>query len=213
MIGQLYSTAENAPGSLAWRLKTRQLEAARQLGRCIGGIVIAAVFLIAAGDAFGLLFSNTDSAAPVGVYLVVSGEPKRGDLVAACLPIAIAQQGLARGYVRTGSCPGDAEPVGKIIGALPGIRFKWNGAGFLLTASASRGARWRNATAPAVRCGTCHGESTWLALIRSGCSASTIRGAGTRAISVQSRGRTCAANSNPLLLGKCDEQERKAQRQ
>ncbi len=120
MIGQLYSTAENAPGSLAWRLKTRQLEAARQLGRCIGGIVIAAVFLIAAGDAFGLLFSNTDSAAPVGVYLVVSGEPKRGDLVAACLPIAIAQQGLARGYVRTGSCPGDAEPVGKIIGALPG---------------------------------------------------------------------------------------------
>jgi len=120
MMSQLYSTAESAPGSLAWRLKTRQLEAARQLGRCIGGIVIAAVFLIAAGDAFGLLFSNTDSAAPVGVYLVVSGEPKRGDLVAACLPIAIAQQGLARGYVRTGSCPGDAEPVGKIIGALPG---------------------------------------------------------------------------------------------
>jgi conjugative transfer signal peptidase TraF len=120
MMSQLYSTAENAPGSPAWRLKTRQLEAAREMGRCIGGIVIAAVFLIAIGDAFGVLISNTDSAAPLGVYRVVSGEPKRGDLVAACLPIAISQEGLARGYLRTGACPGDAEPVGKIIGALPG---------------------------------------------------------------------------------------------
>jgi conjugative transfer signal peptidase TraF len=120
MMSQLYSTAENAPGSLARRLKTRQLEAAREMGRCIGGIVIVAVFLIAIGDAFGVLISNTDSAAPIGVYRVVSGEPKRGDLVAACLPIAISQQGLARGYLRTGACPGDAEPVGKIIGAVPG---------------------------------------------------------------------------------------------
>src|SRR5260370_172319 len=120
MMSQLYSTAENTPGSLAWRLKTRQLEAAREMGRCIGGIVIAAVFLITIGDAFGVLISNTDSAAPIGVYRVVSGEPKLGDLVAACLPIASSQQGLARGYLRTGACPGDAEPVGKIIGAVPG---------------------------------------------------------------------------------------------
>jgi conjugative transfer signal peptidase TraF len=41
-------------------------------------------------------------------------------LVAACLPIAIAQKGLARGYLRTGACAGNAEPVGKIVGALPG---------------------------------------------------------------------------------------------
>ena len=38
----------------------------------------------------------------------------------ACLPIAIAQEGLARGYLRTGACAGNAEPVGKIVGALPG---------------------------------------------------------------------------------------------
>ena len=120
MISKLYGTSENAPGSLARRVKTRQLEAARQLGRCIGGIVIAAVFLTAVGDACGLLVSNTDSAAPAGVYRIILGEPRRGDLVAACLPIEIAQHGLARGYQRTGSCPGDAEPVGKIIGALPG---------------------------------------------------------------------------------------------
>jgi conjugative transfer signal peptidase TraF len=120
MISQLYSTAESAPGSLAWRLKVRQLEAGRQLGRCVGGIVIATVVLIAIGDAFGLLLSNTDSAAPAGVYRVATSEMKRGDLVAACLPISIAQEGLARGYLRTGPCGGDAEPVGKVIGALPG---------------------------------------------------------------------------------------------
>jgi conjugative transfer signal peptidase TraF len=36
------------------------------------------------------------------------------------LPISIAQEGLARGYLRTGACAGNAEPVGKIVGALPG---------------------------------------------------------------------------------------------
>ncbi len=120
MIGQLYSTAENAPGSLAWRRKVRQLEAARQLGRCIGGIVIAAVLLIAVGDAFGLLISNTDSAAPAGVYRIVAHEIERGELVAACLPVPIAKEGLGRGYLRTGACAGNAEQVGKIVGALPG---------------------------------------------------------------------------------------------
>ena len=32
----------------------------------------------------------------------------------------IAQQGLSRGYLRTGPCAGNAELVGKIAGALPG---------------------------------------------------------------------------------------------
>jgi conjugative transfer signal peptidase TraF len=90
------------------------------MGRCVGGIIIAAAFLIGIGDAFGLLISNTDSAAPSGVYHIISGEPKRGDLVAVCLPITIAQQGLSHGYLRTGPCPCNAEPVGKILGALPG---------------------------------------------------------------------------------------------
>jgi len=54
------------------------------------------------------------------VYRVVSGNFKRGDLVAACLPIAIAQEGLAHGYLRTGACAGNAEPVGKIVCALAG---------------------------------------------------------------------------------------------
>jgi conjugative transfer signal peptidase TraF len=120
MSSTLYSTAENPAGSLSQRIHFQRLHGARGPIGTITGIAIAAAILIAVGDAFGVLISNTDSAAPAGVYRVVSGKFHRGDLVAACLPIWIAQQGLARGYLRTGACPGDAEPVGKIVGALPG---------------------------------------------------------------------------------------------
>jgi conjugative transfer signal peptidase TraF len=86
----------------------------------MAGIALAAAILIAVGEAFGVLISNTDSAAPAGVYRVVGHNVVRGDLVAACLPIAAAQLGLARGYLLTGGCAGDVEPVDKIVGALPG---------------------------------------------------------------------------------------------
>jgi len=120
MTSQQYSTAENAAGSLAQRVQFQRLEGARRPFAAMAGIAFAAAILIAAGEAFGVLISNTDSAALAGVYRVVGREINRGDLVAACLPIAIAQEGLARGYLRTGGCAGDAEPVDKIVGALPG---------------------------------------------------------------------------------------------
>jgi len=120
MTSQQYSTAESAAGSLAQRVQFQRLEGARGPLASMAGIAIAAAILIAAGEAFGVLISNTDSAAPAGVYRVIGREVARGDLVAACLPIAVAQTGLARGYLRTGGCPGNAEPVDKIVGALPG---------------------------------------------------------------------------------------------
>jgi len=120
MTSQQYSTAENAPGSLDQRVQFQRLEGARRPLAAMAGIAFAAAILIAAGEAFGVLISNTDSAAPAGVYRVVGREINRGDLVAACLPIAVAQAGLARGYLRTGGCAGDAEPVDKIVGAPPG---------------------------------------------------------------------------------------------
>jgi conjugative transfer signal peptidase TraF len=115
-----YGTAESRIGSLSWRLEIKRLQAARRAGQLLGGIVFAAALLIAIGDAFGLLIANTDSAAPVGLYRIVASDFGRGDLVAACLPIPVAQEGLARGYLHTGACPGGAEPVGKIAAALPG---------------------------------------------------------------------------------------------
>jgi conjugative transfer signal peptidase TraF len=120
MSSTLYSTAENPAGSLPQRVHFQRLEGVRRPVGTIVAIAVAAALVIAVGNAFGVLISNTDSAAPAGVYRIVSAKFQRGDLVAACLPIAIAQEGLARGYLRTGACAGNAEPVGKIIGALAG---------------------------------------------------------------------------------------------
>jgi conjugative transfer signal peptidase TraF len=120
MISTRHCTAENPMGSLAQRTHSQRLEGARGPIGTMVGIAMATALLVAAGNALGLLISNTGSAAPAGVYRVVSNRFTRGDLVAACLPVAIAQKGVARGYLRTGGCPGGAEPVGKIIGALPG---------------------------------------------------------------------------------------------
>jgi conjugative transfer signal peptidase TraF len=86
----------------------------------MAAIAFAAAILIAAGKASGIRISTTDSAAPAGVYRVVSHEVRRGELVVACLPITVAKLGLARGYLGSGDCPGNAEPVDKIVGALPG---------------------------------------------------------------------------------------------
>jgi conjugative transfer signal peptidase TraF len=120
MSSTLYSTAENPAGSLVQRIHFQQLEGARGPIGAMSGLAIVTALLIAVGNALGVLISNTDSAAPAGVYRVVAHEIERGELVAACVPIPIAQEGLARGYLRTGGCAGDAEPVGKIVGALPG---------------------------------------------------------------------------------------------
>jgi len=115
-----YHMVSGGFGSLRGRLALRRMGATRgPLGFLAAFAVILAV-LVAVGEAFGLLISNTDSAAPSGIYLVVSREVKRDETVAACLPLDIALQGLTRGYLRTGECLGNAEPVGKIAGALPG---------------------------------------------------------------------------------------------
>ena len=74
MSSTLYSTAENPAGSLAQRLHFQRLEGARGPIGAMAGIAIAAALLIAVGNAFGVLISNTDSAAPAGVYRVVAHE-------------------------------------------------------------------------------------------------------------------------------------------
>jgi conjugative transfer signal peptidase TraF len=107
-------------GSLGRRLALQRLQAARQPFGFLVGLGLFLAVLLAVGNALGLLISNTDSAAPAGIYRMVSLEVKRGDLVGASLPFDIAQQGLSRGYLQTGPCVGSAEPVWKIAGALPG---------------------------------------------------------------------------------------------
>jgi conjugative transfer signal peptidase TraF len=73
------------------------------------------------GRFLGLRISLTDSAVPAGIYRLAGGSPvERGQLVGACLTASIAQQGLARGYLSRGDCPGAAEPIAKVVLALPG---------------------------------------------------------------------------------------------
>ncbi len=72
-------------------------------------------------ELLGLRIGLTDSACPPGIYRMVKRAPSRGDLVLACLPDAIAQLGIARGYLLRGrGCRDGIEPVGKRLSALPG---------------------------------------------------------------------------------------------
>ncbi len=120
MLSRLYSTSENAAGSLSERVHFQQLEGARGALTALAAIAFGAAVLIAVGKASGIRIATTDSAAPAGVYRIAGHEVRRGELVAACLPASVAKYGVARGYLRAGDCPGGVEPVDKVIGALPG---------------------------------------------------------------------------------------------
>ena len=57
---------------------------------------------------------------PNGIYLRVSGVPKRGDYAATCLTPQIAQYGIVRGYLMRGSCVSGTVGILKIIKGVPG---------------------------------------------------------------------------------------------
>jgi len=118
---QRHSTVKSTLDQVVSRLQFERFRGARRPFFAMLGLVIAVAFLVAFGRLFGLRFSLTDSAAPAGIYRLVPGIPAyRGELVGACLPASIEDEGLARGYLSKGDCPGGAEPVAKVIGALPG---------------------------------------------------------------------------------------------
>jgi len=76
---------------------------------------------LAAGEAAGLRINATASM-PRGLWMVQAGEPvERGEVVAICPPNrADIRQAVRRGYIPSGSCPGDYEPLVKPIAAIPG---------------------------------------------------------------------------------------------
>lgn len=98
-----------------------RLRRARAPLLAMAALAIAAGAITLLGAVVGLRFTRTDSAAPAGLYRIVRRAPmRRGELILACLPRAIARIGLARGYLGAGACAGGAEPVAKLAGALPG---------------------------------------------------------------------------------------------
>ena len=172
--------APTRPGNPSSRRRSRRL-----LGPFVGfaTVVISAGFLIVSAHAFHLRICFTDSAAPAGVYRLIAAPAGRGDLVAACLPAAIAQTGLTRGYLREGDCPAGAEPVAKQIGALFGDVIELEPDRVSINGICSLTAGPRRRTAEAGSCLMWCGARTASPLARSGCSVSTTRAAGMRATS------------------------------
>src|ERR1700733_11369783 len=86
----------------------------------LAGMLVLMGNLIALGWIFQLRILLTESSAPAGIYHLVAVPPAHGELVLACLPPAVARTGLTRGYLQRGDCPAKAEPIAKVIGAIPG---------------------------------------------------------------------------------------------
>ena len=94
--------------------------ACRTLAVCAGGATILTA--LAAAYAAGLRINTTPSM-PRGVWTIVSARtaPKRGDIVAVCLPHGAAlRQAMHRGYIAAGPCPDEAEPLVKPVAAVGG---------------------------------------------------------------------------------------------
>jgi conjugative transfer signal peptidase TraF len=62
----------------------------------------------------GFRFQHTGSL-PRGIYRTVQGEPVRGAIGMWCLPPRVATWARGREYLLQGSCPGGAEPIGKVV--------------------------------------------------------------------------------------------------
>jgi conjugative transfer signal peptidase TraF len=58
---------------------------------------------------------NRSPSLPRGLYLRARGGYAPGTLVLACLPEARAAAARRRGYLESGTCPGGASPVGKVV--------------------------------------------------------------------------------------------------
>ncbi|QQP93222.1 conjugative transfer signal peptidase TraF (plasmid) [Skermanella sp. TT6] len=86
-------------------------------GLALSALAAAAVML-AAQDHLRL---NVSASMPLGFWWVDTTPSFRtGDAVTVCLPNAVATMARSRGYVGSGTCSGDAEPLLKTVLALEG---------------------------------------------------------------------------------------------
>ncbi len=81
-------------------------------------LMAAGITLLTRHFRIGLTPSNSSCAE--GFYRLIDAPIRRGELAAACLPVNAEQEGLMRGDLSSGDCPGGAEPVLKVIGGLRG---------------------------------------------------------------------------------------------
>jgi len=70
-----------------------------------------------------LYFNIFTHSLPYGIYVKVTGVPRRGEFAASCLTRDIAQYGIDRRYLEEGSCETGSVRVLKKIEGLPGDHF------------------------------------------------------------------------------------------
>ncbi len=90
-------------------------------------LVLLVLLIIALFDIFSVAvlslgyYFNWSSSMPIGLYEVSAPtDLKRGDTVVVCLPQAVGSEGLRRGYLNPGHCPGKYSPIIKELIATPG---------------------------------------------------------------------------------------------
>lgn len=84
-------------------------------------LVMALLALIFISMSYYHIQINPTGSLPIGLYQQQpTHQIHRGDIVAACLPKAIAKFSVERGYLSQGHCPGGALPVLKDVIAVPG---------------------------------------------------------------------------------------------
>jgi conjugative transfer signal peptidase TraF len=95
-------------------------------------VVIVAVGRLIAASGLRL---NVTASMPLGIYRL---EPvprtgvQRGMLVAACAPVNAAQLGRRRGYLSSGQCEGDTEPLLKTVVAIAGDKVSTSEGGIIV---------------------------------------------------------------------------------
>lgn len=121
------------PGS-AWIAAGRRA-AGRTNGRDLFrlGLVLALLAgATAAVAASGFRLQHTASL-PMGLYRDVRGAPPvRGAIGVWCVPPATAGWARGRGYLPRGDCPGDVQPIGKVVLAVGGDTIQFDTAGVVL---------------------------------------------------------------------------------
>ena len=168
-------------------------------GRVAAALVLGLAALgapAALGRLFKLRITLTDSAAPAGIYRLLTDAPvERGELVAVCFHqrspgrdsrVAISDEAIVR-RARSRSRRSSARCRVMTFGS--------SAARLRLTECGSQTAARRHVTAPDDPCCTLDGAHAELARARCGCSVSMTRGAGMRVTSGRFRSRECTACS------------------
>jgi conjugative transfer signal peptidase TraF len=100
----------------------------------VAAVLVAIVVLDRVIVVSGLRF-NVTSSMPVGIYRLAPiprAGVQRGMLVAACAPLNAAQLGRRRGYLSSGECAGNTEPLLKTIVAIAGDNVSTSESGIIV---------------------------------------------------------------------------------